>query len=264
MTSASFDGFSLPEGAWLPPELVYLLPSLKGSQVMILVVLLYNQLQIGGEEPTSLTDLQHLTGLSRQTVITSLDPLMGSGMVERIPIGQSFAYRVLVKFLDHKLSKLKLSSRESDSKTLLTDSLNLDSPKIVQLVKKLRAAGVFLKTAQAMISQHSPEKIEQHLDYYEYALGRGMAQGPGWLVLSVKEDWGAPLGYHKNGRRKYDTETGNDDWRMFQEKETQACPMCGMHVEKLIRVDGYLYAKPCGCKLYYGVVPLSWKEHADD
>jgi hypothetical protein len=37
-----------------------------------------------------------------------------------------------------------------------------------------------------------------------------MAQGPGWLVMAIKENWPAPLGY--------------DD---YEENKYKSCPECG-------------------------------------
>jgi hypothetical protein len=100
-------------------------------------------------------------------------------------------------------SPLKL--RESDRELTinldnsLTDSLNLtaDSEKS-KLLAKLRSAGVYLKTAQDLVERFDDTSIELHLDYYRYALGKNLAQGPGWLVLSLKEDWQAPIGFVPN------------------------------------------------------------------
>jgi hypothetical protein len=55
---------------------------------------------------------------------------------------------------------------------------------------------LYLKTAQAMVDQHDEAAIEQQLKYYRYALATHMAQGPGWLVLAIKENRPAPLGYY--------------------------------------------------------------------
>jgi hypothetical protein len=85
---SNFTGFSLPDGAWLPPELIYLLPNISGSELKVLAAVLVNYLQIGGGEPTTLTEIEHLTGLSRPTVNATLNNLLASQVLERQAVGQ--------------------------------------------------------------------------------------------------------------------------------------------------------------------------------
>jgi predicted transcriptional regulator len=186
-----------------------------------LAAVLYNFMQTGGGEPTSLTDIEHLTGLSRPTVTTTLDRLIASQVLERQAQGQSYIYLPVVKFFNHserqlvkkfyqlqpKLVKnfyqLESESDESERefikdlniKDSLSDSLNSGSGKKILLLQKLRACGVYLKTAQAIVDQQEEATIEQQLKYYRYALEMNMADGPGWLVLAINENWPAPLGY---------------------------------------------------------------------
>jgi hypothetical protein len=39
--------------------------------------------------------------------------------------------------------------------------------------------------------------------YFRYELSKNMAQGPGWLVVAIKEDWPAPLGYEDPDEDRY-------------------------------------------------------------
>ncbi len=215
----TFGGFSIPDGAYLPPELIYLLPHISGSKLKVIIAVLYNYLQIGSGEPTSLKDIENLTGLSRQSVITSLQELLEvDQLIDRQAVGNSYVYFPVVKFLDYQSQKIRPfqkmvkkldhpeSLRESEreltinSDNSLTDSLNLTAPngQKIRLVSQLRNAGVYLKTAQDLVEKHDEQTIELHLDYYRYALGKNLAQGPGWLVLSLKEDWQAPIGFEPN------------------------------------------------------------------
>ncbi len=210
----NFTGFSIPDGAYIPPELIYLLPHISGSKLKVLFAVLYQNLQIGSGEPSSLTDIENLTGLSRQSVITSLRELLEEHRIDRQAVGNSYVYFPVVKFLDQRVKyldssvkkldhpELRESERElnSDSEDSLSDSLNLTDPASlkIRLVKELRAAGVFLKTAQAIVEAHDEATIERHMNFYRYALEMNLAQGPGWLVMSLKEDWPAPIGYKPN------------------------------------------------------------------
>ena len=56
---------------------------LSGSELKVLVAVLYNYMQFGGGEPTSLTDIEHMTGLSRPTVIATLNSLSDNQVLER-------------------------------------------------------------------------------------------------------------------------------------------------------------------------------------
>ena len=81
----NFPGFTVPDGAYLPPELIYLLPNMSLAKLKVMIVVLHNYLQIGSGEPTSLTDIERMTGLSRPSVISSLQELLGEGMIGRLP-----------------------------------------------------------------------------------------------------------------------------------------------------------------------------------
>lgn len=235
-TTTKFSGFSIPDGAYLPPELIYLLPHISGAKVKILIVVLHHNLQIGGGEPISLTDIEQSSGLSRQSVSTAVQELLDEGLLERFPVGQSFAYSPVVKFLDYLgengqqvvkkldylpevVKKLDQSGQLSESERELINNLNtpedslsdsLTTGQKIGLVRELRSAGVYLKTAQDLARRCSLETIRKHLKFYRYALQANLAQGPGWLVSSLKEDWPAPLGYKDpdesedpRGYRKY-------------------------------------------------------------
>jgi predicted transcriptional regulator len=223
------------------------LPNISGSELKVLVAVLYNYMQIGGREPTSLTDIEHMTGLSRPTVKATLDGLLASQVLERQAEGQSFIYTPIVKFFNQseaqlvknfnqsgpqlvkkfnqfdaqlvkKFYQLEPDSEESERELInnlsikdsLSDSLNPESSKKILLLQKLRACGVYLKTAQAIVNQHDETAIEQQLKYYRYALSTHMAQGPGWLVLAIKENWPVPLGYEEHEENRY-----------------RSCPECG-------------------------------------
>lgn len=185
-----FKGFTLPEGAWLPPELIDILPDLSSSQVKIVIVIVYSNMKIGGNEPISYSDMETLTGLSRQTCITCCKDLLNKGIIVRNAVGQSFTYEPSVKDLDYQDSSklIEENGREKDS----TISLSLDS---LNLLRSLKGCGVYGVVARRFIDDYSQEYIRQHLKYYEYAVTKGYARGPGFIVQSIKENWGPPLGY---------------------------------------------------------------------
>ena len=83
----NFPGFSLPDGAWIPPELIYLLPNISEARLKVLIVVLYHNLQVGGAEPLSLTDIEAMTGLARSSVSSALSSLMKDDYLERRQVG---------------------------------------------------------------------------------------------------------------------------------------------------------------------------------
>ncbi len=204
----NFNGFTLPDGAWLPPELINILPYISGSTLKAVIAILYHNLQVGGADPLSLADIEKYTGLSRRQVIRVLTELLEDGVIERQAMGQSYVYLPSLKTSDilapttDKMSPVsaKMSPadlRESDRElniNLIKDSLSdsLDSYDKMSLVKKMRSCGVYLKTAQGLVADFPEERIEK-------AIQTNLAQGPGWLVQAIKEGWGEPLGWKKNG-----------------------------------------------------------------
>jgi DNA-binding transcriptional regulator GbsR (MarR family) len=215
------------------------LPNISGSELKVLAAVLYNYMQLTGGEPTTLTDIEHMTGLSRPTVNATLNSLLDSQVLERQAEGRSFIYIPVVKFFNRSqpqsvkkfnrsepqpvknfnrsaqpvknFNQLEPESEESERELInylsindsLSDSLNSESSKKILLVQKLRACGIYLKTAQAIVSQHEGAAIERQLKYYRYALATNMAQGPGWLVMAIKENWPAPLGYEEQEEDRY-------------------------------------------------------------
>jgi len=200
MDSDTFPGFSLPEGAWLPSELIAVLPVLNKGQLKVLLALIYRQMQVAGSEPTSLSDLMRITGLARSTVGSAIKILMSAGLINRYPIGSSFSYEPLVQISDSQVKRVKLNKKErkTDSDSL---SFSLDSN---ETLNKLRSCGVYVRTAQELVKRHEAHVIDLHVDYFRYAIERGLARSPGWLVMSITENWAPPLGYDRDSRRRRD------------------------------------------------------------
>ena len=209
-----FPGFSLPDGAFVPPELIYLMPHISGGSLKVPLAILYHNLQIGGGERPSLADLEKYTGLSKRQLVRTTTELLEAELIERQAVGQSFTFALVVNgydkmsYLKREMSSVddKMSYLESESDRELIINLNLNNKPTdstdsattsdkIALLKTLRACGVYLKTAQQIVAENKPEEIEQQLEYYRYALEKNLAQGPGWLVLALKEKWPAPLGY---------------------------------------------------------------------
>lgn len=192
---------------------VALLRSLKRTAAVFLALIYLDR-------PSSEAEISDLLQIHIQTARSHLHSLAKSGLITRthrytgwilthggrqlvLPASANISpSRVEIPPSSANISPSPLKLRESDSKLnlnnslsdSLTDSLNLDSSNN-ELLRELRAAGVYLKTAQSIVSRQPAEKIRQHLEYYSYALEKNLAQGPGWFVMSINEDWPAPLGF---------------------------------------------------------------------
>lgn len=45
----------------------------------------------------------------------------------------------------------------------------------------------------------------------------------------------------------------------FQLRRTEACPQCSQSVASVEKVGRCIYARPCGCRLWQGVIPQAWR-----
>jgi hypothetical protein len=115
-----FAGFTLPDGAWLPPELIYLLPYFTClTQLKVTIVAIYHHMQVGGNEPLTLSDFERLTGMSRKSVISALQSLTGENeeglqVLEREQVDRTFVYLPRLRAFDGV--KVTPESEESASK----------------------------------------------------------------------------------------------------------------------------------------------------
>lgn len=249
-----FNGFTLPDGAWLPPELLYLLPTLSYAQLKVTIAAIYHHAQVGGSEPLTLNDFEDMTGMTRSPIVKALTWLLGDNddglqVLERIPIDRTYAYQPRMDLQQSRLTRLsskdestystlnlpeslltRLSEgqalRESERELILkafkdlkikafkdlklnslSDSLDLttssgektdeaeDLAGRLALLRELRAAGVYLKTAQRLVEKYPEAHIREKMAYFQYALKTGFANGPGWLDTAIKENFPPPLGY---------------------------------------------------------------------
>lgn len=92
---ASFDGFSLPDGAWLPPEILHLLPHISTlAEIKILIAAIYETMSSRGPAVISLGDFQALTGLSRKAVSRGIQAAIARGTIRRHPASGTFIYHL--------------------------------------------------------------------------------------------------------------------------------------------------------------------------
>lgn len=205
------DGIELPEGAWLPPEIIRLMPEMSLAELKVILTAVSKALQIGGEEPIALSDFEILTGLSRETIVAGLRKAIERGVLDReeiegyqghtqylfrlktrLPKGNSIG-RKIRPMKDSVKLRVKLSSSSysnNKKKKNLTDS---DSGGIQKrensLMAALISAGVYRRLAEQLVMQYSAARIEEVLGLYQMALQAGVARGPGWIIAGLKGEW---------------------------------------------------------------------------
>jgi hypothetical protein len=236
---ASFHGFSIPEGAWLPPELLELLPQIRTlSELKVTLAAIAETLRVGGtDQVISLSDFEVLTGLDRKSVSAGIGAALKRGTMIRRRAGNSWLYRL--KFTSASPAatnrgKFPLANRgefppnrgkippiggefplsvDAVVDVSLSDS-NQNKQQHQQqhaaMLAEMRNLGVVQVRAQQLIQRYDLDYLQQKLEYVQFAVRRGLADNPpGWFVASVKEDWPAPLGFEEPG-----PEPGSEEDRM--------------------------------------------------
>ena len=94
-SAPAFAGFTLPDGAWLPPELMHILPTMNLAELKVTIAAVYETMQVGGRGiAISLTDFEALTGLSRKTVLRGIRASVKRGSISRTQAAGTFIYRL--------------------------------------------------------------------------------------------------------------------------------------------------------------------------
>ena len=205
------DGVELPEGAWLPPEIIRLMPEMAMAELKVTLTAISKTLQVGGEEPITLREFEQLTGLTRVSVIIGIRAAMNRGTLDREEIGGyhggcQYLYNLKTRIAPKNMRgikneplkdsvklRVKLSSSSYSNhkkKKNLTDS---DSGGIKKrensLMAALISAGVYRRLAEQLVRQYSAARIEEVLGLYQMAVQAGVARGPGWIIAGLKGEW---------------------------------------------------------------------------
>lgn len=220
-----FAGFSLPDGAWLPPELLEILPEIRTvAELKVTIAAIHETLRVGVVEAiVSLTDFEALTGLARTSVSRGINAALKRGTFKRQKVGNTWLYRLHFRYESAPAASSKTlpfgsDTRQDQGKTLQVGSdVSLDvvmhdtlsegdkqhQEQRAALLLKMRELGVRLKVAQNLVVKYDPAYLLEKLEQALYAVDRGLADnGPGWFITSVREDWQAPLGFGERQRQK--------------------------------------------------------------
>jgi hypothetical protein len=217
-----FPGFSLPAGAWLPPELLWILPEIGTmSELKVTIAAIHETLRVGVVEAVvSLSEFEALTGLDRKSVSRGIKAALERGTFKRQQVGNTWLYRL--HFRDPSApaagqngrGKMPLVGGEMGGvggempqeggavplDVVMHDTLSVGDKQHqgqrAAILGKMADLGVRLKVAQHMVAKYDLAYLGEKLDQALFAVDQGLADnGPGWFVASVREDWQAPLGY---------------------------------------------------------------------
>ena len=218
----TFNGITLPEGAFLPPEVIQAMPYMTGAELKVTVAALSRTSTVGGGEPITLDDFEDLTGLSRPAVLSGLKRALSRGILTRYPIQRSPGHHTYVydlaiappdadqqkskkltnaphqqlkKFTIAPIVKLRVkrvvvvNSQEEQQQLLTPDEKNFLSPQKIfqETMLTLRQLGVYPRIAAAIAANEPPDRLQAALRLYRLALQRGIADGPGWLVALLRD-----------------------------------------------------------------------------
>ena len=133
------------------------------------------------QKPTSLTELEGRTGLTRQGVVNGTHAGVKDGYLEKIPVGRSFAYRLIVNEVDHKSQRSRLTT---------TTTIDKDSRNIVRLWES---------EARTMITRSMRKKLDYFVEVHGFdetvdAIEEAVATvGPGQFgtnyIAAILERW---------------------------------------------------------------------------
>lgn len=201
-----FLGFSLPEGTFLPPEFLELLPDLRTlGQVKVLIVILAEYLQTGLDaRPLTFDEIQALSGLARGTVNTALQELRTLRAIRRIgAAGGSFRYEPrLQESLKIRLpmhDSLHVFEHDQASSKALLDDMH----EAVQLLNK--KCGVSLRVAEDIARRYSLGDVKRHCSYALAAAEAGVIRKTlaAYVVASLRDQWGPPLGWKEEKEEEH-------------------------------------------------------------
>jgi DNA-binding Lrp family transcriptional regulator len=214
----SFDGFSIPRDTYLPPEFFEILPDLDTlGEVKTLLVILQFYFQAGLDaRPLTLDQIQDATGLSRPSVSEGLKRARTRGVVLRRRMAGTFGYeprlREAARGSKESLLECHVLTCTSPESSQTSEEHAFQSNLRIQLYKTLVVEfGLACHVADNIAKGRDPEYVQRHVEYARFAVGQGTVDKPaGYLVASIRDDWGPPLGFKppgpENSKRWYTDE----------------------------------------------------------
>lgn len=215
-----FQGFSIPQGTFLPGEFEQVLPFLKThGEIATLLVILFEYLRPGLDAmPLTIDQIESASGLSRPTITKAIRKLMQNGFIRRIPSGQTYLYEPEVMSISKET--LLLMHHESSCIASAT-SKHLDDASGDEknfLLAKLKSCGVAARVALDLIEHYEEEHILKHIGYARFKQNRGQIKYTlaAYVVAAIKDDYAMPAGYQDEPTEEHNHST----WFTQEEYDT--------------------------------------------
>jgi len=227
VTMGEFEGFSMPEGSYLPPEFRRLVVDISTIGELKTLLVLLDACSQPGLDAHSLTagEVRKATGLSKQSVYNGLERGVARGTVVSQSVDGVAHYRPTVATVGASLNfrpDMHESYNMADSlpSTKHVDEHASVSKKLLDLDQQktmVEEFGVHPRVAADLVSKHSPDYLGQHIAFARYALKVKIARSaPGYLVASIRDGWSAPRGYGEGGGKRWYTD---EEYEQFFEHE---------------------------------------------
>lgn len=187
-----FPGFSIPQGAFIPPEIQDVLPDIHLlSELKVLFAALFDACQPGrAGMPLSITALMKLTGMTRQSVIRGRTACVERGTFFTWQEAGTQIYALHLKFGEGGVMVIPPVVVTTTPTTTPTTELLTDDHS--QLRDRMLRVGVSPGSARHILRRYSTARIEQVVGHVEHILhsqpGRLTSPG-GFVCAALKHQW---------------------------------------------------------------------------
>jgi hypothetical protein len=221
--AGQFAGFTIPEGAWLPPEFFQILPEIDTlAEMKVTLALIGRTVQLGVDSAAvSQSELQAATGLSRLSVAHGVQAALARGTIEIAWLRPKHGTRYRLVLASGCIDSIQQRPCTCMHEHLYTttEETHIDTmhahDELDKLRQRMAAIGVSTRIARDILNHFSPETIARHLNQTEYASAQGLARSAAaWFVASVRDDWSPPAGMPKAGHHSL----GEDGYRYISGK----------------------------------------------
>jgi hypothetical protein len=197
--SKPFEGFTIPTGAWMPPELLQLMPHIKTlGALKVLIVALAELSQPGhAPQPLSINHLAERTGLGRQAVIAARRAITQycTTTADSITLITKGGYE------NHTTPSPPVGAQPRHTPTpsggyddhtpVVADTPNLLTKKQQQQLKKLQEFGIMTHVAQPIVLDNDPNTIDRYLNFARNA--RWASNRQAVFVAAIRGRWDTPI-----------------------------------------------------------------------
>lgn len=199
-------GIRIPRNVTLPNEFIQAYAYMGLAELKVTLAAIIQFMRIGGAEPITFSEFMALTGLSSKASIQSgIDAAMRRGILTRYEVQGyrghiSYVYEIQTvvdsdNFIStesvpiNPLVKLSVDVKTTDIDTTTVNSTAVNYDRQKNIFTKLRTFGVFPNTANSLISKYSFDDIEALIELFPDAQRVRLADGVGWLVRAIQNQW---------------------------------------------------------------------------